>query len=324
MKTATEVNIDKFPISISKSDRILVLGSCFASNIGSKLAEDGYDVLVNPFGTLFNPASVASSILRLASGEPFTDSECVKMGAGSDLWCSFSHYTKFARPTREEFLRNANEVLASASDFFRTCNKVIITFGTAYVFRFVGSRENDDVEADDSCNRATLGNVRGMGPSGGVTLGVTLQEASASTNVSNRATLGSVRGRGPSGGVTLGIVSNCLKRPAKEFDRFRLTVDEIVEMWNPLLDNELSGKDVIFTVSPIRHMADTAHGNQLSKATLLMAEDVMMEGRPNCAYFPSYEIVLDELRDYRWYADDLVHPSDAAIELIWSRFQTIL
>lgn len=248
------------------TDGILLLGSCFAANIGSRLAEDGYNVCQNPFGTLFNPASIASSLWRLESGRPFTMDECVMMGAGANLWCSFSHYTRFARPTKEAFLENANAALDSACAFFRECRTLIVTFGTAFVFRNSGFARGSDNPLD-------------------------------------------------------GIVSNCLKLPAREFERFRLNVDDIVELWAPLLDGPLKEKRIIFTVSPIRHLADTAHGNQLSKSTLLLAIDTLMQNREDrLSYFPSYEIMLDELRDYSWYAPDKVHPSDTAVDLIYRRF----
>jgi len=248
----------------------LVLGSCFASNVGQRLKAEGFDVMVNPFGTLFNPVSIHSSLLRLRSGEPFTPEECVQMGAGSQLWCSFSHYTRFAHETPEEFLEFANGALREASTFFQSCNKLIITFGTAFCFRHIAR------------------------------------------NV---------------------VVSNCLKRPAREFERFRLNVEEIVRLWEDLgvlFGSErfrdpmgLRDREVVFTVSPIRHLADTMHGNQLSKSTLLMAIDEIVNRADNslkCSYFPSYEIMLDELRDYRWYAEDKVHPSEEAIRVIGDRF----
>jgi len=112
------------------------------------------------------------------------------------------------------------------------------------------------------------------------------------------------------------VVGNCHKLPEKCFTRRRLTVDEIVEAWRPVLE-QYKDKHWIFTVSPIRHIKDGLHENQLSKATLLMAVEQLAH---QSAYFPSYEIVLDELRDYRFYADDLVHPSALAVNYIWERF----
>ena len=120
------------------------------------------------------------------------------------------------------------------------------------------------------------------------------------------------------------VVSNCHRLPEKMFDRQLLTVGEIVAEWKSLLlslwkqNPELK---ILFTVSPIRHWKDGAHGNQLSKATLLLAIDALQKEFPeHTAYFPAYEIMMDELREYRFYADDMLHPSTTAIEYIWERF----
>ena len=123
------------------------------------------------------------------------------------------------------------------------------------------------------------------------------------------------------------VVGNCHKLPAERFTRRRLTVEEIVAAWQPILER-YPDKHWIFTVSPIRHIKDGLHENQLSKATLLMAIEQLLDNRQsivprqssNRQYFPSYEILLDELRDYRFYADDLVHPSSLAVNYIWERF----
>jgi hypothetical protein len=119
------------------------------------------------------------------------------------------------------------------------------------------------------------------------------------------------------------VVSNCHKLPEKTFDRRRLSVNEIVEDWKALINflqqynPELK---IIFTVSPIRHWKDGAHKNQLSKSILLLAIDELISQYSHCYYFPSYEIMMDELRDYRFYAGDMLHPSDLAVEYIWEKF----
>lgn len=115
------------------------------------------------------------------------------------------------------------------------------------------------------------------------------------------------------------VVANCHKLPEREFTRERLTVEQILSAWRPLI-RTMPDKHWVFTVSPIRHQRDGMHQNQLSKAVLLMAIDRLQQEFPEqVTYFPAYEIVLDELRDYRFYADDLVHPSPAAVEYIWQR-----
>jgi hypothetical protein len=124
-------------------------------------------------------------------------------------------------------------------------------------------------------------------------------------------------------------VSNCHKIPAKEFERIRLNVDEIVDDYRELLTEIRKinpSLKVVFTVSPIRHWKDGAIENQRSKAVLLLAIDELINesGDDFCAYFPSYEIVMDELRDYRFYAEDMIHISDVAVEHIWEKFQSAM
>ncbi len=124
-------------------------------------------------------------------------------------------------------------------------------------------------------------------------------------------------------------VSNCHKIPDKEFRRFRLTPGEIVEEYRQILPEIWKinpGLKVVFTVSPIRHWKDGAIENQRSKATLLLSIDNIIRGfgEENCNYFPSYEIMMDELRDYRFYDEDMIHLSTSAINHIWGIFQTAL
>lgn len=130
------------------------------------------------------------------------------------------------------------------------------------------------------------------------------------------------------------VVDNCEKRPATDFIRRRLTVEEIVSLWQPIVER-YADKRWIFTVSPIRHKKDGLHENQISKGILLQAVDAIVFQRSGLSgiaglsgtagrisYFPSYELLLDELRDYRFYASDLVHPSQVAVDILWERFCT--
>lgn len=119
------------------------------------------------------------------------------------------------------------------------------------------------------------------------------------------------------------VVGNCHKLPDRLFSRRLLEVDEITRLYTPLLDRIRQvnpGVRFLFTVSPIRHAKDGMHGNQLSKATLLLAADYLCSRYSDCHYFPSYEIMMDELRDYRFYADDMLHPSPLAVKYIWECF----
>ena len=256
MKLQTPVADDKCRIGISYNDKIMMLGSCFSDNIGKQLKDLGFDVCVNPFGTLYNPASIKDAIHRLISRTPFTEKDCTIIGAGSQKICSFSHHTSFARETVEEFLENANAALKEAADFFAQCNKVIITLGTSWCYRNIETGK---------------------------------------------------------------IVSNCLKHPAAEFTRELLPAHTTGEILSDIIAT--TGKEFIFTVSPIRHFKDGAHGNQLSKAALLLgADSAILENMSKADYFPAYEIVMDELRDYRFYAEDMCHPSQQTVNYIRERF----
>ena len=263
MKLQTLVADAQCKVGISYNDKITMLGSCFADNVGKLLDNYGFDVCVNPFGTLYNPVSILRSIERLISRTPFTEDDCIEIGAGDSRFCSFSHHTSFAQGSKEEFITNANKALESSARHFAESTKVIITLGTSWCFRNV-----------------TTGN----------------------------------------------IVSNCLKRPSAEFVRERLSAGQttdcltrIMELCKKAESDTFKSKKFIFTVSPIRHFKDGAHGNQISKAGLLLGiEDALNHGKAD--YFPSYEIMMDELRDYRFYAEDMCHPTAQAVEYIGERF----
>lgn len=116
------------------------------------------------------------------------------------------------------------------------------------------------------------------------------------------------------------VVANCHRRPAAEFRRRRLRVAELVETLAELIEGPFADKEVLLTVSPVRHLGDGLAGNAVSKATLRLAVEELVGNHSRTAYFPAYEILMDDLRDYRFYADDLVHPAPQAVEYIWERF----
>lgn len=264
MKLQTTVADVPNKVSISYTDKIMLLGSCFADNMGMRMSNYGFDVITNPFGTLYNPQSILNSIKRMSERKWFTEEECIEMGANAGRVCSFSHHTSFASRTTDEFLSKANTSLDKSSSFFKECNKIIITLGTSWCYR----HKEKDV-----------------------------------------------------------IVSNCLKRPGTEFHRELMDLEQVINCLKEIIetsrqakaDKNLSEKEFIFTVSPIRHLADGAHGNQLSKSTLLLATNNILDMQ-GTDYFPSFEIIMDELRDYRFYAEDMCHPTKQAEDYIFERF----
>ena len=244
MKLYTSVEIAPSARKIGYGDKILLLGSCFADNIGAKFAEHYFQATINPLGTLYNPASIALSITD--SQYPIPDSRIIHHNG---LWHSMMHHGTFSGKDKAAVQARCLDGYERLQRALKEATTVIVTFGTAWVYEMDGQ-----------------------------------------------------------------VVANCHKLPANRFTRRCLAVDEIVEMWQPIVAS-MPDKHWIFTVSPIRHVKDGLHANQVSKAILLQAVEELGQ-----SYFPSYEIMMDELRDYRFYAEDMVHPSQVAVEYIWQRF----
>lgn len=256
MNLQTKVDIPKSTWQIQHTDKVMLLGSCFADEVGQQFVRGGFDALVNPFGTLYNPASIAAILLRCIS-----QNECKEVFEDKDgTWHSWMHHSRFSAPSKEELQARITTATQTASDFLLTADVLIITFGTSIIYRLT---EN------------------GM------------------------------------------LVANCHKQPDSLFTRQTLTSYDITDQWQMLIQLLQSVNPklrIIFTVSPIRHKRDGFHINNISKGILLQAiEDLSPTGL--ASYFPSYEIMLDELRDYRFYAEDMIHPSPLAVQYIWERFQ---
>ena len=255
----TPVVIPPASLKTSYSGKHVFIGSCFTENIGAKMDALKFKTDINPFGILFNPASISMCIKRLVSGREFTSDELFPHGG---LWHSYSHHGQFSGTSPESTLLKINERFRTSSSFLQKADILLLTFGTAWVYELKASGQ---------------------------------------------------------------IVSNCHKVPAQEFKRFRLTVNDIVTVMREALEQLQTvnpGVKVICTVSPVRHLNDGAVENQLSKAALLLAVDKLISGfgEEMCSYFPAYELMMDELRDYRFYGDDMVHPSTVAIDFIWEKF----
>ncbi|MDR2980495.1 MAG: GSCFA domain-containing protein [Bacteroidales bacterium] len=259
MKFRTEITIPSYPFNITYDDRLLFLGSCFSDHIGNYFKSNGFNSLVNPFGTLFNPFSI-KLVLDMACGKEIFDERYIDFF--NDRWISFAHHGKFSHPDKSTFLTKIQQVLDDTHRMLKQTDYLFITFGTAYHYRHLAK----DLE-----------------------------------------------------------VVNCHKIPAKEFEKNRLTVTEIVVIYQDLIqrlssqNNELK---IIFTVSPVRHLGDGFHENQLSKSILHIAIDELVDSE-RIFYFPAYEIVQDDLRDYRFYAKDLCHPSESGIDYIKEKLETV-
>lgn len=244
----------------------MLLGSCFTDHIGQWLSDAWLPVMCNPYGVLFNPASIANTLLRLLGNDLYLP----VLHEHDGRYYSFDHHGKWSSSDADALTQQLIDLETEARTFLSSAQHLIITFGTSWVYEREGS-----------------------------------------------------------------IVANCHKFPASEFTRRKLSVDEIVKLWSQVIETFTSPQSVqqtihhsslltphfTFTVSPIRHVKDTLHGNQLSKATLLLAIEELQQRYPaQVQYLPVYELFMDDLRDYRFYADDLVHPSSMAIEMVKDLF----
>jgi hypothetical protein len=234
----TELSIVPKPM-IDHGSSIVTTGSCFSDNIGQRLSENKFRVVVNPLGTCYNPLSIHKGLLMT---EPDEDLFVESLG----VWRHFDFHSKFFAGTKE----GLRELLMRQLPVPKS-DVLIITYGTSWVYK----------------HKAT--------------------------------------GK---------IVANCHKRPQAEFEKILLTRDQILGSFEELRAS--IKQQVIVTLSPVRHIKDTLELNSVSKSILRHA----IYDLKDVEYFPAYEIMMDDLRDYRFYGNDMIHPSDVAIEYIWQKF----
>lgn len=261
MELLTKVDIPHASKEITYQDKILLIGSCFADNMTQKLADAFFQVSNNPFGTLYNPLSIAQCITLLQQTiDSNIDSVMQQLPIvfHNGLYHSLLHHGQFSSPRKESLLNQLQQSLEQGAKILAASDVLILTFGSARVYEYEKQ-----------------------------------------------------------------IVGNCHRLPASSFTYRRLSVEEIVTTYRSLLAlPTLRNKRIIFTVSPIRHRKDGLHQNQLSKSILLLAIEQLLTTctTAECTYFPAYEILMDELRDYRFYDTDMLHPSAQAVDYIWERF----
>lgn len=257
MDFRTIVDVDQQENKIEYSSKLMFMGSCFANNIGSYFSEIGYNAMVNPFGILYNPISIAKAIDRLIKATPYSKDDLV---FNNGLWQSFDHHGIFNKENKNQCLSGINNSLQTGSTYLKEADYLFITFGTAWSYAIKESKS---------------------------------------------------------------IVANCHKFPSSHFNRF-LTKHKIISQLYDKLINQLQlfnpNLKIILTVSPVRHWKDGAHGNQISKSILLLSIEEICEQFNSISYFPAYEILLDDLRDYRFFNSDMLHPSDEAIKYIRKKF----
>lgn len=290
MDVFTKIDIPVADWLIDYNSKLSFFGSCFADNISAQFASRKFNVLANPFGTVYNPLSAAMQIKAIANGKKFGEADVFQdmrsrvSENGNEIrgpWHCWNAHGSLSAATREECIAKLNETNANAREFLQKSDVVFITLGTAFVYFLRG-------------NGVAVSNCHRQDPRMFIRKMISVDHAAEALR---------------------SIVCDLLK----------LKNDRII---SPSARNDEQGKNrefhIVFTVSPLRHLSDGAHENTLSKATLQLAiekvtKEIATEPATTISYFPSYEIVMDELRDYRFYNDDMIHLSKTAEGYIFER-----
>ncbi|AWM14233.1 GSCFA domain-containing protein [Flavobacterium sp. NRK F10] len=278
MQFRTEIPVLQSECKIDYHSGLLLLGSCFAENIGSKFEYYKFQAHVNPFGIIFNAVSLEKLVKRVVEKDYFAEKDIF---FHNDLWHCYEVHSELSNPNKEEFLKELNQLIDSVNQQIHKLTHCLITLGTSWVYRL---RETEQ------------------------------------------------------------IVANCHKVPQKEFTKELLSVEEnelSLQTIVSLIQSINSDVKFIFTVSPVRHIKDGFFENNVSKGNLFSAINILLSSRSKSRdkiqnkalkvfdsgrtessinYFPSYEMVMDELRDYRFFEADMLHPNRVAIDYIWEKF----
>ena len=257
MKLTTPIKLSRQNPPINYSSKVLLLGSCFAQNMGAKLEYYKFQQCTNPFGILFHPVAIEKLITRAVNQNWFTSKDVFLQ---NEQWHCFLAHSKLSNTSEEDLISALNSALEKLRFSLLEASHVVFTFGTAWVYKHL---EKDT------------------------------------------------------------IVANCHKVPQKKFVKQLLSPDDVSDV---LLGIETKLRtinptcSIINTVSPVRHIKDGLIANSRSKAHLIAGVQEIVSPEKLNHYFPSYEIMMDELRDYRYYKEDLIHPNQTAIAIIWEKF----
>jgi hypothetical protein len=245
------------PQQITLRDQLFLVGSCFTEHIASRLHQCKFRVIDNPHGILFNPASIWRSITDILDQRTYTSKDLFLEAEG--IWSSWDFHSRFSDTDPEAALRAMNQQTSMASAAIRSCQWLILTLGSAYVYELPG-------------------------------------------------------------GIP---VANCHRAPANSFRRRLMQPDEILAGLDPLLHRlrvQNPGIRFLFTVSPVRHLREGFVENNRSKAALIYSVHQLVDKFEDVFYFPAYELVIDDLRDYRFFAEDMAHPNYQATRYVWEKF----
>jgi hypothetical protein len=257
MQLTLNVDIQPLQPSISYTDKILLVGSCFTENMSDRLVQHKFNVLANPHGILFNPMSVADSLDSYIEGKAYTDDDTFYL---NELWNSWDHHTRFSHIERRAALESINQSQQQATAFIKDAKWVVITLGSAFQYYLTETGKP---------------------------------------------------------------VANNHRAPAQWFEKRLLDIETIQNRLSQTMEklHALNPEaQILFTISPVRHIRDGVVDNNRSKARLIEAVHSLCGQYPHAHYFLAYELVIDILRDYRFYDIDFVHPNYLATSVVWEHF----
>lgn len=253
----TPLKADVSEHTINLKDKILTAGSCFADAIATRLHAYKFSVCRNPFGTIYNPHSLHKALTYALYNEIPPEHTYLQ---NSDVHLNYDFHSSFSSLSKDELTRNVKETIGSVHYFLKDAPRLIITYGTAWVYERQDTGE---------------------------------------------------------------LVANCHKMPGNLFKKSLLTQKKIIESFDTFYRDLIRINPAIritLTVSPVRHIKDTLELNAVSKSLLRVTCHSLTESYDNTDYFPAYEIMMDDLRDYRFYKSDMIHPTEEAEDYIWERF----
>jgi hypothetical protein len=245
-----------FAQKIQHQHKLFLIGSCFTENIGGKFRQLKFELLENPNGILFNPASIATALDSYICNKQYNETDLFYQ---NECWNSWQHHSRFSHPDKQLCLQGINQSQTAAHLFLQQANWLLVTVGSAFVYQ--------------------------------------LQQGTMVANCHK---------------VPLDRFEKKLLHPTVVYDRLKQTLQNVFA-FNPAVK-------IIFTISPVRHLRDGFVENNRSKAVLIQAIHQLTDEDERIFYFPAYELVIDDLRDYRFYAEDMVHPNYAATNYVWEKF----
>lgn len=245
---------------ITHQDVVLLIGSCFSEHIGDRLNDLKFLVNSNPFGIVFNPKSIESTLNRIIEKSYFNESNVFEK---EGVWYSLEAHSSVFATDKNELIKKLNATIDEWNLKLRSASFLIITLGSAFAYKSIAQEK---------------------------------------------------------------VVANCHKLPQSEFEKVLLETQEIVADYKTLIGKLKQinpNLNVLFTVSPVKHLRDGVVENSVSKAILIQSTHQLINYHKHCVYFPAYELVNDDLRDYRFYESDMAHPNKQAIDYVWKRFNEV-